>query len=73
MATSYPLDYELETGQGQFRIITNSNQGAYATTIYRRLPDGPHTEVYREQAATQQEAQATHDRIVEAVKGGTLP
>jgi hypothetical protein len=73
MDTKYPLDYALETDRGGFRIITNGDAAAYGTAIYRRLPDGPHTEVYREPATSMEDALAKHDRVVEAVIAGTLP
>jgi hypothetical protein len=73
METKYPLDYALETDDGQFRIITEGTVPSFTTIVYRRLPDGPHTEVYREPSASRTDALAKHDRVVEAVKAGTLP
>jgi hypothetical protein len=73
MEPKYPLDYALETDDGQFRVITERDASVFTTIVYRRLPDGPHTEVYREPAASRADALAKHDRVVEAVKAGTLP
>lgn len=73
METKYPLDHNFETDRGQFRVITDGDGAAYATTVYRRLPDGPHTEVYREPATSRADALARHDRVVDAVQAGTLP
>lgn len=73
METRYPLDYALETDDGQFRIITEGDSSTFATVVYRRLPDGPHTEVYRAPSISRADALANHDRVVDAVKAGTLP
>jgi hypothetical protein len=73
METRYPLDYALETNDGSFRILTEGDVSTYATIIYRRLPDGPYTEVYRQPLASRADALANHDRVVEAVRAGTLP
>jgi hypothetical protein len=73
METRYPLDYALETNDGSFRILTEGDVSTYATIIYRRLPDGPYTEVYRQPSASRADALANHDRVVEAVRAGTLP
>jgi len=73
METKYPLDYALETDDGAFRIVTEGDVSTYAAIVYRRLPDGPHTEVYRQPSSSRGDALANHDRVVEAVKAGTLP
>ena len=73
METRYPLDCAVATDDGQFRVITEGDPSTYATIVYRRLPDGPHTEVYRQPATSRAEAMANHDRVVDAVKAGSLP
>jgi hypothetical protein len=73
MAVDQPRDISIATDRGEFRVVTQRGAKGYATTVHRKLPDGSHTPVYEESAASDREAAATHERVIRELQTGRLP